>query len=316
MNAEILTHNESARGRFAPSPTGRMHLGNVWSALLSWLSVKSKGGQWILRHEDLDPERSRIDFIEQIEDDLNWLGLTWDEGGLNNKGDYGPYVQSERTEWYNAALSTLQEHLYPCRCTRAERLAVSAPHTSDLRPTHCGCYQQFIAHSFKIDKYRKPITKLHLQTNEPLDAYIDGHYGIIENKPLVDPIVRRSDGAFAYNLAVVVDDAAMHITEVVRGNDLLSSTPLQMCIHHMLHQNAPTTFHHPLLCATDGRRLCKRDGDMHMGALQQHYSAQQIIGILAHAANLIPKPEPIAPTDLIPLFDWSKIPHNNIILKL
>lgn len=311
-----MLSNKTHRGRFAPSPTGRMHLGNVMAALLSWLSVKSKGGVWVLRHEDLDPERSRPEYAKQIEDDLRWLGLTWDEGGLDNMGNYGPYLQSERREVYNQMLRKLNDEqlLYPCFCTRADRLAASAPHADDPKPQPCRCYGLTEQEKSELGKERKASLKCRL-TETAVNCFVDDHYGLFQDsEPLRDPVVQRADGAFAYQLAVVADDAAMKITEVVRGCDLLSSTPLQIAMYAMLGLQVPTFSHHPLLCAADGRRLCKRDVAMHLGELRKHHSANEVIGMVAHALGLTPEATPITPNELLPLFSWSKIPTKNIIL--
>lgn len=292
-----------------------MHLGNVMAALLSWLSVKSKGGIWVLRHEDLDPERSRLPYAQQIEDDLLWLGLTWDEGGLECRGDYGPYVQSQRADIYARYLAQLEPLLYPCFCTRADRLAASAPHADDLPASACRCFALTDEQRHEMALLRKPSTKMHWP--EPFDnAFTDGHYGDYRDATKTqDLILRRSDGTHAYQLAVVVDDALMGITEVVRGCDLLPSTPVQQQLYRLLGLQAPTFYHHPLLCASDGRRLCKRDLAQHLGELRKRMSAQEVIGELAYRVNLIPEPTPMTPQELIPLFAWEKVPTTNIIIR-
>lgn len=293
-----------------------MHLGNVMAALMSWLSVKSKGGVWVLRHEDLDPERSRLTYAQQIEDDLLWLGLTWDEGGLDNRGDYGPYVQSERYEVFEEAFKRLADKalLYPCFCTRADRLAASAPHLTDPKPLPCHCFFLTEEERETMRKERTASWKCRLPETAR-NTFEDGHYGLfVGEEALRDPVVRRADGAWAYQLAVVADDAKMKITEVVRGCDLLSSTPLQLAMYDLLGLPAPTFSHHPLLCAADGRRLCKRDVALHLGELKKQHTAKEVIGLVAHAIGLTPEPQPISPQELLPLFNWNKIPKNNIIL--
>lgn len=229
------------KGRFAPSPTGRMHLGNVFSALLSWLSAKSQGGTWLLRIEDIDPQRSKQEYAELIMDDLHWLGLDWDEG---------PYYQSERGDIYEHYLKQLTDNglTYPCYCTRADILATQAPHESDGRVVYKGTCRNLTpgvktgpaAIRMKVPSEGKGIL-----------SFTDGHYGmqtIDLTTHCGDFIVRRKDGAWAYQLAVVVDDALMGINEVVRGCDLLLSSPQQIYLAQQLGFAPPHFTHLPLLC--------------------------------------------------------------------
>ena len=212
-----------------------MHLGNVFSALLSFLSAHSKGGKWILRIEDLDPERSRREYAEMLEDDLNWLGLDWDEGGSKG-GNYGPYYQSQRAKIYQEAFDKLSHLIYPCFCKRADLLAASAPHSSDGRPIYSGkCRDLSVVAIQELSKLRNPAYRI--KVGDTTVNFTDGVYGY-QSKSLYDVggdfVLRRIDGTFAYQLAVVVDDAAMGITEVVRGNDLLDSTPSQIYLYNLL----------------------------------------------------------------------------------
>lgn len=298
---------ELTKGRFAPSPTGRMHLGNVFSALLSWLSVKSKGGKWLLRIEDIDPQRSKQQYADQIMKDLEWLGLTWDEG---------PYYQSERGEIYEEYLEKLrqQDLLYLSYKTRAERLAVSAPQENENVNDNANLNPNV----------NKP--SIVLRTTPAIITYHDQHYGeqtINIKEDIGDFIVRRRDGAWAYQLAVVVDDALMGVTEVVRGRDLLQSAGQQIYLGGLLGFPRMEYAHLPLLCNEAGQRLSKRDKSMDLGQLREHYSAEEIIGKLAVLAHLIDnKKEPCPnqarfcckPQDLVPLFDWKKIPGEDIFL--
>lgn len=299
------------KGRFAPSPSGRMHLGNALSALLSYLSVKSKGGQWILRVEDLDPGRSRMEYERQIEDDLLWLGLEWDEGGMDNPD----YCQSRRTDIYNEYIGRLEKMglVYPCYCTRADLMAANAPHESDGRVIYPGtCRNPANApQDGRVPRaWRVMVPDLELCVN-------DLHYGpatINLARDCGDFVIKRSDGTAAYQLAVVVDDALMGVTEVVRGRDLLLSSPQQAWLHRTLGFREPQFAHLPLLCASDGRRLCKRDKDMDMGEIRRRYTPDQVIGMLASMAALIPAGEAAKAKDLVPLFSWAKVPLNDIIL--
>ncbi|MCQ2186118.1 MAG: tRNA glutamyl-Q(34) synthetase GluQRS [Bacteroidales bacterium] len=309
------------KGRFAPSPTGRMHLGNVFSALLSYASIKSKGGSWILRIEDLDPGRSRPEYSRQIEEDLLWLGLEWDEGGMDNSD----FCQSRRSGIYDHYFKLLQEQsmVYPCWCSRADLLAASAPHQSDGRVVYPGSCRPGFANEAELEirrqqalsNGRKPAWRIICPDKNV--TVKDIHYGPVSMNLASDCgdfIIKRADGTAAYQLAVVVDDALMGVTEVVRGNDLLPSSPQQAWLHESLGFTAPDFAHLPLLCAADGRRLCKRDRDMDMGELRRRYSPQQLLGLLANLAGLQPTADAIKLKDLVRSFDWNKVPLENIIL--
>ena len=215
-------------GRFAPSPSGRLHLGNLLCALLVWLSARQKDGRVLLRVEDLDTARCPWRYSEQMERDLQWLGLDWDIGPGRDNGT-GPYYQSQRTEIYQAALETLREKglVYPCFCTRAELHAASAPHREDGQVVYAGTCRRLTAAEI-VEKSRNRAPALRLITPEERWDFTDGHMGRYEENLAADCgdfLLRRSDGMFAYQLAVVVDDAAMGVTEVVRGADLLTLPP-------------------------------------------------------------------------------------------
>lgn len=293
------------KGRFAPSPTGRMHLGNVFSALLSWLSAKSQGGKWLLRIEDIDPQRSHREYAELIMDDLHWLGLDWDEG---------PYWQSERGEIYEHYLQQLRERglTYPCYCTRADIMATQAPHESDGRVVYKGTCRNLppgLHSSPAAIRMKVP------DEGEGLVTFSDGHYGthtVDLTTQCGDFIVRRKDGAWAYQLAVVVDDALMGINEVVRGRDLLLSSPQQIYLACQLGFTPPRFTHLPLLCNSASQRLSKRDRSLDMESLRAHYSPQQIIGMLAHAAGLQTDDSPIEAPGLIEGFSWNSVPTADI----
>lgn len=292
-------------GRFAPSPSGRMHLGNVFCALLSWLSARSQSGEWHLRIEDLDPQRCRRDFALQLMDDLQWLGLPWD----------GEVVwQSERGEIYEHCLQQLKDAglTYPCFCTRADIMATQAPHEADGRIVYAGtCRDKVLTEAEKS----LPAAVRFMVPDEMI-GFRDGHYGewkVNLMRHCGDYILRRKDGAWAYQLAVVVDDALMGVTEIVRGRDLLLSTPQQLHLYRTLGLAEPCFFHHPLLLGEGGQRLCKRDRSMDLGVLQEkHVSPTEIIGYLAFLAGIIPEPTPTLPHELLPLFGWQKIPSEDI----
>ncbi len=297
----------AVRGRFAPSPSGRMHLGNVMSALLAWLSARSQGGEMVLRIEDIDPDRSRRAYAEQIMDDLAFLGLDWDDG---------PHWQSERTAAYEAALRALADHTYPCYCSRAELHATQAPHASDGTFIYDGhCRDLTAAQRAALAQARRPAARIRVPDREI--AFVDGCRGpMAQNlaRECGDFILRRSDGAFAYQLAVVVDDAQMGVTQVVRGSDLLGSTPRQIWLHRLLGYEPPQYCHVPLLLARDGRRLSKRERDLDMGVLRRRCSAGEIIGKLAWLTGLQSAPEPVSAADLIPGFQWSRVKRQDIFL--
>ena len=305
-------------GRFAPSPSGRMHLGNLFCALLSWLSVKSRGGRWILRIEDLDTARCRPDYARQVEEDLRWLGLAWDEGGSAGGPD-APYFQSQRTALYEAALARLRGMglVYPCFCTRAQLHAASAPHREDGLTVYPGTCRDLPPEEIaaRMAAGRRPA--LRLRVPEETVTFTDGHLGeVSEYLPTDcgDFLLRRSDGLFAYQLAVVVDDAAMGVTEVVRGADLLSSTPRQLLLYELLGLPAPRFRHFPLLLSPDGRRLSKRDGDLGLAALQTRCTPEEVVGKLAYLAGQNPSAAPQTPQALAEAFDWNAVPRQDIPL--
>lgn len=300
------------KGRFAPSPTGRMHLGNVYSALIAWLSARSQGGGFVLRIEDIDQQRSRVEYAMQIDDDLRWLGLDWDER----------YVQSERFALYEEALRRIEHQglTYSCYCTRADILATQAPHESDGRVVYKGtCRPDRVGASdlaAHIRDGRRASTRVMVPDEDV--TFVDGHYGphtVNLAKQCGDFILRRADGAWAYQLAVVVDDALMGVTEVVRGRDLLLSVPQQQFLFSQLGYESPRYAHIPLLCNEAGQRLSKRDKSLDLGALRERYSAEQLLGVLAKHAGIIDRAESVTASELIPLFSWSRVPQSDIILR-
>lgn len=296
-------------GRFAPTPSGRMHLGNLFSALLAWLSIRSQGGELVLRMEDLDPQRTGDGYAAQLRQDLAWLGLTWDR-------ETEP--QSRRSDAYLAAFRLLEARglLYPCYCTRSRLHRADAPHAADGVYVYDGrCRDLSPAEQAAFG--RAPAWRVRVPDREI--SVRDGIQGLyIENltRDCGDFLVRRADGIFVYQLAVVVDDAAAGVTEVVRGRDLLSSTPRQMYLQELLGAPHPRYYHVPMLLALDGRRLSKRDGDLDLEALSHHMGPEAILGLLAHWAGLLPRPEPIQAQELVPLFRWDLVPRHDITISL
>ncbi len=302
------------RGRFAPSPSGRMHLGNLLAALLAWLDVRGNRGKLVLRIEDLDTQRTSPKFAAQLMDDLRWLGLDWDEGGLEPD-----YMQSKRTAYYEEAFHVLEEKglVYPCYCTRSQRMAASAPHRDDGAVVYSGrCCRLTAAEREALERSgRRPAWRV--RCPDLKIALEDGNCGTYaENlaQDCGDFIVRRSDGVFAYQLAVVVDDALMGVNHVVRGRDLLCSAPRQAWLHRILGYEPPEFFHTPLLLAPDGRRLAKRDRDLDTGALRDRYRPEELVGLLAWYAGLLDEPQNARPDELIPRFTWAKVPKNDVVV--
>lgn len=303
------------RGRFAPSPSGRMHLGNLMAALLAWLDVRSKNGTMVLRIEDLDPDRCTVEKAAQLMQDLEWLGLDWDVGGLTPE-----YMQSCRSEIYAAEFEKLSRQglTYPCYCTRAERLAASAPHREDGTVVYSGTCAELSAEGRAAmeAKGRRPAWRVRVPDEEW--TIEDGHMGTYTEhlrRDCGDFILRRSDGVWAYQLAVVVDDALMGINRVVRGSDLLSSSPRQAWLHTALGYKPPAFAHLPLLTDPTGRRLSKRDADLDLSVLRETYTPRELTGRLAVSAGLLEEYEPVTPEELIGVFSWDKVPKKDLVVK-
>ena len=298
----------SPKGRFAPTPSGRMHLGNVFSALIAWLSAISRGGSVALRIEDLDPRAHDRRAADLIMEDLDWLGLSWDEG---------PYYQSERGELYRDAIAQLKREglTYPCFCTRSELHAASAPHASDGTYVYQGtCRDLSPQEVTERARLRPPSTRLRVpDAHDPagivtFDDLCYGPHQELLARDCGDFLIRRSDGVMAYQLAVVVDDGLMGISEVVRGCDLLGSTARQIYLAGLLGLTPPRFGHVPLLMSPDGRRLSKRDHDLDLGAIRDRgVSPRRVIGRLAGLVGLAEQGEELSPTELLPRFSWGKV---------
>ena len=287
-------------GRFAPTPSGRMHLGNVFAALVAWLSVRSKGGEMVLRMEDLDTLRTSEEFAAVLRSDLAWLGLDYDRETP---------AQSKRSAVYDEYFRILEEKelLYPCYCTRSQLHSVNAPHLSDGTYVYPGTCRSLTAEQ-RAAIGRKPAWRVKVPDKLwTVEDLVQGHY--VENlaTDCGDFVVRRADGVYVYQLAVTVDDGEAGVTEVVRGVDLLSSAPRQMYLQELFGFAHPTYGHVPLLVAPDGRRLSKRDKDMDLGYLRQTMTPEQLIGKLAAAAGLIEKEEAVSAKELATVFSWEKL---------
>ncbi len=294
-------------GRFAPSPSGRMHLGNLFSALLAWLSVRSQNGTMLLRIEDLDPERCRPEYAEQLKRDLDWLGLDW---------DVEQTPQSQRGEAYRATFDALaaQGLVYPCYCSRAELHAASAPHASDGTYIYAGTCRNLTA-AQRAEKTRRPAWRVRVpEERVTVTDRLQGDYTQDLARECGDFILRRSDGVYAYQLAVVTDDAAGGVTQVVRGRDLLPSAPRQRWLQRTLGLMEPEYCHVPLLTAPDGRRLSKREKDLDLGALRQRYTPEALVGKLACLAGLQPEPAPVRVDALAARFSWNQVRCGDVVI--
>ena len=297
---------EHVIGRFAPTPSGRMHLGNVFAALVAWLSVRSRNGSLVLRMEDLDTQRTSADFADVLRDDLRWLGLDW---------DHETAPQSQRSAVYDRYFEKMMDEglLYPCYCTRSQLHSVNAPHLSDGTYVYPGTCRTLT----EPPAGRKPAWRVMVPDKEwSFRDRVQGDYSLNLATGCGDMVVRRADGVYVYQLAVTVDDGESGVTEVVRGMDLLSSAPRQMYLQELLGFSHPEYGHVPMLLAPDGRRLSKRDRDLDLGELRKRMSAEELIGHLAFAAKLIEKDAPISARELASVFTWDKLQGDSIYLTL
>lgn len=288
-----------------------MHLGNVFTALISWLDARSAGAPWTLRIEDLDPQRSRHEFARKIEEDLRWLGLTWDRGGLDDSRDTESFLQSRRTHIYEHYLRKLISvgMVYPCRCTRADIRATQAPQAGDGRIIYAGtCRPHVLPSPHPVvcpdgRTLRLYIPDLTVTVNDRLQPSVTVRPAALGG----DMVLRRADGAWAYQLAVVVDDALMGISSVIRGADLLEATAAQVYLQQLLDLPTPSYLHLPLLCNSAGQRLSKRDGSLSMEALRMRFRAEEIIGLLGHMAGLCEEGSIITASQLLELYRPEKL---------
>ena len=297
-------------GRLAPSPTGAQHVGNARTYLIAWLAVRARGGRLILRIEDIDSPRVKRGAAVQAGADLRWLGLDWDDG---------PVVQSDRLAHYRTALELLQarELVYPCTCSRQDiEWAASAPHAEHEGPVYPGtCAGRCAADAVRLDR---PYA-WRFRTHGRSPKFVDGFRGRtrVEGAALGgDFVVWKSDGTPAYQLAVVVDDAAGGVTEVLRGDDLVPSTPRQLLLYEALGLRPPTFVHVPLVVGPDGRRLAKRHGDTRLTALRQAgVRPEALVGLLAWSCGWLERAEPITARGLVPRFRLAAIPPAPFVLQ-
>ena len=299
----------AAVGRFAPTPSGRMHMGNVFAGLIAWLSARSQGGSILLRMEDLDTQRTSAEFAEILRKDLLWLGLTWDR-------ETPP--QSQRSAVYDGYFERLRalDLLYPCYCTRSQLHSVNAPHLSDgtyVYPGTCRNLTEQERNAFGRDPAWRVKVPDRLWT---VNDRVQGVYTENLATHCGDFVVRRADGVSVYQLAVTVDDGEAGVTEVVRGMDLLSSAPRQMYLQELFGFAHPAYGHVPMLMAPDGRRLSKRDKDMDLGFLQQRVKPEALLGLLAYSADLIDMLTPVSAEELAKEFTWEKLRKEDIYLDI
>ena len=294
-------------GRFAPTPSGRMHLGNVFAALIAWASVRSRDGEMVLRMEDLDTQRTSADFAAVLRDDLAWLGLDYDR-------ETPP--QSQRSEAYDKYFDFLREKglIYPCYCTRSQLHSVNAPHLSDGTYVYTGTCRN-LTEEQRSAFDRKPAWRVMVPDKLwTVEDKVQGHYELNLATQCGDMVMRRADGIYVYQLAVTVDDGEAGVTEVVRGMDLLSSAPRQMYLQELFGFPHPAYGHVPMLLAPDGRRLSKRDKDLDLGQLRKRVTPEGLIGTLAFAAGLIDQNTPLSARELAAEFSWEKLSGENIFL--
>ena len=294
-------------GRFAPTPSGRMHLGNVFAALVAWLSVRKDDGRMVLRMEDLDTQRTSDEYAQVLREDLLWLGLDWDE-------ETEP--QSRRSRVYQEYFDRLESMglLYPCYCTRSQLHSVNAPHLSDGTYVYTGTCRN-LSDAQRAAFQRPPAWRVTVPDQEwTVEDRIQGTYTENLATHCGDFVVRRADGVYVYQLAVTVDDGLAGVTQVVRGMDLLSSAPRQMYLQSLFGFPHPEYAHVPMLLAPDGRRLSKRDKDLDLGYLRSHTTAEKLIGVLACSAGLLDKPVSISAKELADSFSFEKIKGDAIYL--
>ena len=303
-----MNNKKQVVGRFAPTPSGRMHLGNVFAALIAWCSVRSQNGEMVLRMEDLDTQRTSEEFAAVLRDDLRWLGLDYDRETP---------AQSKRSAVYDQYFEKMQDLglLYPCYCTRSQLHSVNAPHLSDGTYVYAGTCRN-LTEEQRRSFDRKPAWRVIVPDKIwSLTDRVQGDYALNLATECGDMVVRRADGIYVYQLAVTVDDGEAGVTEVVRGMDLLSSAPRQMYLQELFGFAHPEYGHVPMLLAPDGRRLSKRDRDLDLGQLRLRITPEALIGTLAYSSNLIDRNVPISARELAQEFMWEKLRKEDIYLN-
>lgn len=302
------------RGRYAPSPTGDLHLGNLRTALLAWLFVRCAGGQFVLRIEDLDRPRTRPGASEAMLRDLRWLGLDWDEGP-DCGGPYAPYTQSERQEIYAYHLSRLQEAglLYPCYCSRADLARAASAPQGDEGPRYPGTCR-YLTEAQRRQREaggRRPSLRFRVDDERAVcfNDLLCGPQRELTQRAVGDFIVLRADGIYSYQFAVVVDDALMRINQVTRGVDLLSSTARQILLYEALGFPVPAFAHVPLMMDAGGQRLAKRSQSAGLEPLRAAgASPADVVGRLAASCGLVPEGTSIGAWELVEKYKSTSTP--------
>lgn len=311
-------YSSKIRGRLAPSPTGALHLGNIRTFMITWLLARSRGGQLVMRIEDLDHPKNKPGAVEGMISDLRWLGFDWDEGFGSGRDDDCDYIQSRRVERYAAALERLIQLnlVYPCTCSRRDvEAGLSAPHSDEALFYEGRCrdrYPDFAAAQAALPSSRVPAWRFKVPANETVrftDGFC-GEYSQVTADVSGDFVLARHPQGAGYMLAVVVDDDAMGINQVVRGDDLLAATPRQILICRALGLEQPEYIHLPLVVGGDGRRLAKRHGDTRVASYREAgIPANRIIGALAASCGWAEEGEEISLPALLPRFDLGLLPH-------
>ena len=307
------------KGRYAPSPTGAMHLGNARTALLAWLAARAAGSAFVLRVEDLDRPRIVAGAEERLLDELRWLGIDWDEGP-DVGGPATPYRQSQRTAGYDQAITRLLAagRAYLCACSRADvARAVTAPHASDEEgpryPGLCRGLDAPVVIERAAAQGRQPSVRFAGRGQSV--AFVDGVHGAVAAAEVDDFVLRRADGVAAYQLAVVVDDAAMGIEQVVRGDDLLSSTPRQIALGQALGLAAPAFAHLPLVLSPGGERLAKRTRPVSLASLRARGVAPEaVVGAMAASAGLNAAEAPLPARALVAGFAVARLSRTPAVI--
>lgn len=287
-----------------------MHLGNVFSASLAYASARKQGGEFIVRLEDADARCQNPLNSELLLEDLSWLGIEWDEE---------PVKQRNRRNHYQEAFEMLKTkaHVYPCFCSRADLHAASAPHASDGTPVYEGTCRG-LSDEEVMQKTLAKSPALRIEVPDVSIDFEDAHLGPYSQslaRECGDFVLQRSDGCFAYQLAVVVDDALAGVTEVVRGDDLLSSTPRQIWLSSLLGTEHPVYAHHPVLYASDGKRLSKREKSLAMDVIRQEYAPEELLGRIAVLSGIVGKEEPLSMSEFIDAFNWESVGKAPVILE-
>jgi glutamyl/glutaminyl-tRNA synthetase len=295
---------ERITGRFAPSTTGEAHPGTLLAALLAWLDARSRGGRIVLRLEDIDPTRAKAAWADQLVEALAWLGLDWDE----------VVVQSDRRAAHDAALDALAAagRLYPCACSRAER-------AGGRRAPDGGWAYENTCRARPLPDWRASTEPLRARLpDDRIELVDDGGEDLSQtpSRDMGDPIVRRRDGAIAYQLAVVVDDHASNITDIIRGRDIGPSTATQIALQRLLGFPTPRYRHHFLLLEPGRDKLAKLHGSIPFTAVRGHHSGPALCGLLAYAAELIEAPRACHPRELVAGFDWQRVRRADRVVTL